>query len=81
MLMARDDRRDERDPKCNIRLMAMELPRKKAGHRPVRPTPGLVPQPADAGAGGDSSDEEQDPGDCNFGGRAESLSRPVFKHC
>ena len=38
----------------------MPLSRKKAGHRSVLPTPGLVPQPADAGAGGDSSDEEQD---------------------
>ena len=60
MLMARDDRKDERNPKCNIRLMSMPLSRKKAGHRSVLPTPGLVPQPADAGAGGDSSDEEQD---------------------
>ena len=70
MLMARDDRRDERDPKCNIRLMAMELPRKKAGHRPVRPTPGLVPQPADAGAEGDSSDEEQDLATAIWAGQA-----------
>ena len=58
LLMARDDRKDERDPKCNIRLMAMPLSRrKKAAHRIAPATLGLLPQPADQGD--DSSDEEQ----------------------
>ena len=62
MLMARDDRRDERDPKCNIRLMAMRLSVGKRACAPTKATKALVPQPQPqpADAGGDSSDEEQD---------------------
>ena len=62
MLMARDDRRDERDPKCNIRLMAMRLSVGKRACAPAKATKALVPQPQPqpADAGGDSSDEEQD---------------------
>ena len=60
MLMARDDRRDERDPKCNIRLMSMRLSLRQKAGKPANTTKALVPQPQPADAGGDSSDEEQD---------------------
>ena len=56
LLMA--DKSSDRDPTCNVRLMAMPMSRrKKQTHRLAKATAGLVPQPADAG---DSSDEEQD---------------------
>ena len=70
MLMARDDRKDERDPKCNIRLMSMRLSRRQKAGRPAKATKGLVPQPQPAGAGGDSSDEEQDVATAVLAGQA-----------
>eukprot|EP00964_Phaeocystis_antarctica_P018829 scaffold10373_cov95-Phaeocystis_antarctica.AAC.1 len=70
MLMARDDRKDERDPKCNIRLMSMRLSRRQKAGQPAKATKGLVPQPQPAGAGGDSSDEEQDVATAILAGQA-----------
>ena len=70
MLMARDDRRDERDPKCNIMLMSMRLSLRQKAGKPANATNGLVPQPQPADAGGDSSDEEQDLATANLAGQA-----------
>ena len=49
MLMARDDRKDERDPKCNIRLMSMRLSQRQKAGQPAKATSpllrGLCPSP------------------------------------
>ena len=42
MLMARDDRKDERDPKCNIRLMSMRLSQRQKAGQPAKATNPLL---------------------------------------